>query len=270
MIPNRIVTGLFFLLFTYALKAQLHDGRTWFCDECTPKVVGKLGQIPRDGTTWKTKANWQMKEFNISLKFIDSISFEYTFSDGVGRTKHYYKGKVNDQDTLVFHGFACIVTMEGDTITRRYFKNNYRDSSYWAYDMADSTERSTYFEDGLCQGFYTIMKGQDKVLEGQFKDGTRAGIWKYYAKGNLICRGKYSGELYDGWITFPDGLFGDGAEVSARIPVRSGKWYFYNPDSKVLRIEYYSKSGYLKRSIYRSKFRRSPEIENITSREVNL
>ncbi|MBI1222590.1 MAG: hypothetical protein GC180_08310 [Bacteroidetes bacterium] len=270
MMTSRIFTVCIFLFFFFTSKAQIHDGHMWFCDTCSLKVTDELRQIPRDGSIWKTKSNWQREDFNIELKFTDSVSFHYTFTEKFGGTTHYYSGKVNTQDSLVFHGFTCSVTKEGDTITKAYFKNNLRDGSFWSFSPKDSTERFTQYEDGLCQGSYRIIKEQNIVLLGQFKDGRRTGVWKYYENGKLMCKGKYSGDLYEGWIPFPDGLFGDGAEVSARIPVRSGKWYFYDVNEKVSRIEFYSKAGYLKRTVYRSKVRRPPNIEDITIREVNL
>gem|GEM_PF-6931589 len=242
----------------------------WFCDECSVKIVGKLIQIPRDGSIWKAKSNWQRKDFDLELKFIDSVSFEYTFTDKFGGITHYNCGKVNNLGSLVFQGLACSVNKDGDTITRTYFKNNLRDGPFWSFNPEDSTERFTQYEDGLCQGSYKIIKKQNIFTDGQFKDGRRGGVWKYYENGKLMCKGQYSGELYEGWMPDLSGVFSDGGLVGVLIPVRLGKWYFYDSRGKLVRIELYSKSGYLKRTVYRSKFRRSPKIEGLISREVNL
>lgn len=257
-------------VFFYASNAQIHDGRMWYCGECSPKVVGNLRQIPRDGSTWKAKANYQQKDYNIELKFIDSVTFIYTWTNKFDGITDYTVGKVNDEDSLVFHGFACSITNEGDTLLRKYYKNNRLHGPYWSIDPNDSIERITHYEEGLCQGAYKMIKHEQIFTDGQFKDGKRTGVWKYYESGKLLFKGTYSGEGYYGWVPDLSGVFSEPGEVSAYIPIRTGRWYFYNPSGKVIRIEVYSKSGVIKRMVFKSQYRRSPIIQDMIVREVYL
>lgn len=118
-----------------------------------------------------------------------------------------------------------------------------------SYYRGNKRKTIANYKDDLLHGCFSKFDTfSNKIVEGRFKYGYYLSEWRYfYSSGQLKAAGKYGKKSfnYESKITLSGEPVLIGSQTSS-LPVKIGKWYYYNEKGSLAYVEIYNAKGVLK------------------------
>ena len=145
------------------------------------KVIATRDFSAKDGSAYTTffdqKGNKVSEGKEVNKLYDGEWKYYHFESKEIMSTENYSKGKLN--------GVKKVFYKNGKIAEETTYVNGIKNGPYKKYyEKGDVFEDATYKNDQF-DGPVTYNDGAGKSIKGQFKDGKKSGIWKYYTNGKL-------------------------------------------------------------------------------------
>ncbi|WP_296147537.1 hypothetical protein [uncultured Flavobacterium sp.] len=155
----------------------------FFDDTKELKVIATRDFSAKDGSAYTTffdqKGNKVSEGKEVNKLFEGEWKYYHEASKEIMSTESYAKGKLN--------GVRKVFYKNGKIAEETTYANGIKNGTYKKYsEKGDVLEEVTYKNDQF-EGQATYKNGLGQIVStGQYKDGKKAGMWKYYENGKFV------------------------------------------------------------------------------------
>lgn len=226
---------------TYNVRGEKHGKFTTFSEEGKPQeltiyhkdMVLAKGNIDEED---RRQGYWEEFYPNGTLK----SKGEYLDGDRINDWEFYFlSGKKEQHGKYVKGGKQQGIWIwyyeTGDVLRKEEFRKGLEDGFFIEYDYLGKVITSGEYLDGKKEGFW-FYELNDHREEGNFKNGMKDGVWKYFNvhTGKMVFEGSFFEDLENGKFRFwyPDGkIYEEGNYVLGK---RESVWKKYNELGEVI------------------------------------
>lgn len=155
----------------------------FFDDTKELKVIATRDFSSKDGSVYTTffdqKGNKVSEGKEVNKLYEGDWKYYHFQSKEIMSTESYVKGKLNGAKKIFYKG--------GKVVEEINYTNGIKNGVYKKYsENGNVLEEATYKNDQL-EGQATYKNGLGQIVStGKYKDGKKAGLWKFYENGKFV------------------------------------------------------------------------------------
>ena len=153
----------------------------FFDDTKEVKVIATRDFSAKDGSTYTTfffyLGNKVSEGKEVNKLYEGEWKYFHFESKEIMATENYAKGKL--------HGIKKVFYKNGKIAEETTYVNGVKNGVYKKYSEKGDVFEDAIYKNDQFEGPVVYNDGAGKTIKGQFKDGKKSGIWKYYTNGKL-------------------------------------------------------------------------------------
>ncbi|THD33907.1 MAG: hypothetical protein DI588_01850 [Flavobacterium johnsoniae] len=154
----------------------------FFDDTKELKVIATRDFTAKDGSAYTTffdqKGNKVSEGKEVNKLYEGEWKYYHLESKEIMTVENYSKGKLN--------GIRKVFYKSGKIAEEANYKDGIKNGPYKKYSERGVVLEDAIYKNGEFDGAVTYNDDAGKTIKGQFKNGKKSGIWKYYENGKLV------------------------------------------------------------------------------------
>lgn len=154
----------------------------FFDDTKEVKVIATRDFTAKDGSAYTTffdqKGNKVSEGKEVNKLNEGEWKYYHLESKEIMTLENYSKGKLN--------GIRKVFYRSGKIAEEATYTNGIKNGPYKKYSEKGAVLEDAIYKNGEFDGAVTYNDDAGKTIKGQFKNGKKSGIWKYYENGKLV------------------------------------------------------------------------------------